>query len=71
MEIIWNSLLIAAAVCLVLFLLATAVGAVFFKMVLVREKHPGDPMNKKSCHAGGVGALAQSCPRGKRLGGLA
>lgn len=36
MEIIWNSLLIAAAVCLVLFLLATAVGAVFFKMVLVR-----------------------------------
>ena len=46
MEIIWNSLLIAAAVCLVLFLLATAVGAVFFKMVLVREKHPGDPMNK-------------------------
>ena len=30
MEIIWNSLLIAAAVCLVLFLLATAVGAVFF-----------------------------------------
>ena len=30
MEIIWNSLLIAAAVCLVLFLLATAVGAVVF-----------------------------------------
>ncbi|MFR1034495.1 MAG: hypothetical protein ACLSF7_00335 [Acutalibacteraceae bacterium] len=31
MEIIWNSLLIAAAVCLVLFLLATAVSAVFSK----------------------------------------
>lgn len=46
MDIFWKVLLIAALVLLVLFLLATAVGAVFFKMVLVREKHPDDPMNK-------------------------
>ena len=46
MDIAWKALFVAILVLLVLFLLAAAVGAVFFKMVLVREKHPDDPMNK-------------------------
>lgn len=46
MDLFGKALLIAALVLLILFALAAAVGAVFFKMVLVREKHPGDPMDK-------------------------
>lgn len=46
MDLLSKALLAAAVLFLVLFALAAAVGAVFFKMVLVREKRPGDPMNK-------------------------
>lgn len=46
MNIFWQALLAAAILLAALFLLAAVAGAVFFKMVLVKEKNPGDPMQK-------------------------
>lgn len=46
MEMLRTILLAAAIGLLLLFALAAAAGAVFFKMVLVKEKNPGDPMDK-------------------------